>query len=69
MGVFNEMGWKKDLKKEKANQIPASFRVHSRVEASTTLAKKFRASLSKRVAMRLKCLSLQKNRSTRFRWR
>jgi arginine:ornithine antiporter/lysine permease len=30
---------------------------------------KFRVSLSKRVALRRKCLSLQKKRSTRLRWR
>lgn len=35
-----------------------------RVEASRTAARKFLASLSKRVAIRLKCLSLQKKRST-----
>jgi hypothetical protein len=33
---------------------------HRRVEASRTAARKFLASLSKRVAIRLKCLSLKK---------
>lgn len=40
-----------------------------RVAASMMAERKLRASLSKRVAMRRNCLSLQKYRSTRLRWR